>query len=424
MKELTKEISKYEKKFNLVRNLELKKLVNYSNYKNLPFQNWCNYQEGFSTQILDWFIKYLKIDIKDSVFLDPFCGSGSSLVTGKSYGLKSIGIDINPFSCLLSETKVNSYSVKDLDIIRNFSLPKYKDEKDFYKKYEFSMIKKLFSKENFNKIELLKLAINNIENTKSKNFLHTTLVCCLELCSNYKKAGNGLKKRKKINELDIFNEFNKKKLQMLSDIGLLKEKASIRVYNKNINSFNKIIEDDTIDLSFFSPPYPNCFDYFEVYKIELWLGGFIESYDELKKYRKSAITSNLNANLNQEIDIKELKELSNLLSLTLSILQKQELWNKNIPKMLSLYFYEMNYFLKSLFKKIKKNGHVGIVIGNSSYGGVPILSDLILTDLAKKSGFNVKEIIVTRNNETSSQQYDKISNLVSYIRESVIVLNK
>ncbi len=34
-----------------------------------------------------------------------------------------------------------------------------------------------------------------------------------------------------------------------------------------------------IDISIFSPPYANCFDPFEVYKIELWLGNFVNSYE-------------------------------------------------------------------------------------------------------------------------------------------------
>ena len=39
-----------------------------------------------------------------------------------------------------------------------------------------------------------------------------------------------------------------------------------------------------------------------------------------------------------------------------------------------------------------------------------------------KFRIQVKEIIVTRNNETSSQQYKKIGKLIKYIRESIIIL--
>ena len=211
---------------------------------------------------------------------------------------------------------------------------------------------------------------------------------------------------------------------MLEDIKYVKNHLSHKVICGNINKIEKIIDVDSVDISLFSPPYPNCFDYFEVYKIELWIGEFIESYEELKKLRKTAITSNLNADLKRDVSSIDIKNLSNLLFLTMKYLKKEDLWNKNIPKMLILYFYEMDIFIKKLYKIIRKGGNVGIVIGNSSYGGIPIISDLILAEIAKQNKFKVKEIIVARNNETASQQYKKISKLIKYIRESVIIIEK
>ena len=64
--------------------------------------------------------------------------------------------------------------------------------------------------------------------------------------------------------------------------------------------------------------------------------------------------------------------------------------------------------------------HVAIIMdGNGRWAkkkGLPRIA-------GHKEGVNkVKEIIVTRNNETSSQQYKKIGNLIKYIRESIIIL--
>ena len=163
----------------------------------------------------------------------------------------------------------------------------------------------------------------------------------------------------------------------------------------------------------------NCFDYFEVYKIELWFGNFINDYDQLRILRKKAITSNLNADIKQNIDqiIK-----SELFIQTLKCLNKEEHWNKNIPNMVNLYFIDMLNFLESLKNKMKKNSVIAIVVGNSSYQGIPVATDLILSEIAQSLGYKVKEIIVTRNNETSSQQYKKIGKLIKYIRESIIIL--
>ena len=92
--------------------------------------------------------------------------------------------------------------------------------------------------------------------------------------------------------------------------------------------------------------------------------------------------------------------------------------------MLLLYFLDMQNMLHDLFKKQKDGSYVAIVVGNSAYSGIPIATDLILAEIALSQGFKVKEIIVARNNETSSQQYDRIGELVKYIRESIVILEK
>ena len=41
--------------------------------------------------------------------LDPFCGSGTTLVIAQELGIDSVGIDINPYAVLLSSVKTNMY---------------------------------------------------------------------------------------------------------------------------------------------------------------------------------------------------------------------------------------------------------------------------------------------------------------------------
>ncbi len=43
---------------------------------------------------------------KDATLLDPFCGSGTTIVEANLLGFKSIGIDINPIAYLTTKVKV------------------------------------------------------------------------------------------------------------------------------------------------------------------------------------------------------------------------------------------------------------------------------------------------------------------------------
>ena len=48
----------------------------------------------------------------DSAVLDPFCGSGTTLVEAASYGLQGIGVDLNPLATLVARVKVFVYRVR------------------------------------------------------------------------------------------------------------------------------------------------------------------------------------------------------------------------------------------------------------------------------------------------------------------------
>ena len=42
---------------------------------------------------------------RNTIILDPFCGSGVTLVESQKAGIESVGVDLNPIACLLSKVK-------------------------------------------------------------------------------------------------------------------------------------------------------------------------------------------------------------------------------------------------------------------------------------------------------------------------------
>jgi hypothetical protein len=58
----------------------------------------------------------------------------------------------------------------------------------------------------------------------------------------------------------------------------------------------------------FSPPYANRFDYFESLKVELWFGGFVRNYEELRVLRKRSMRSHLEADYSREPEAFDLLE--------------------------------------------------------------------------------------------------------------------
>lgn len=181
----------------------------------------------------------------------------------------------------------------------------------------------------------------------------------------------------------------------------------------------KQIKPESVEGIIFSPPYANCFDYTEIYKLELWFGNFVSEYADLKELRNASLHSHLNGDLNIEVKAK-----SETLTKLLIELQEKELWDKKIPKMLQLYYDDMFKVLDESYASLVDQGFCCIVVGNSAYGGIVFPADLILAEYAEKIGFKVDKIEVDRYIITSSQQYEMTKETGKYLRESVVCLVK
>lgn len=76
------------------------------------------YKGKFIPQLVEYFIDSHTDEFKTEVYfrpgdilLDPFLGSGTTLVQAMELGINSIGIDISEFNCLISKVKTDNYDL-------------------------------------------------------------------------------------------------------------------------------------------------------------------------------------------------------------------------------------------------------------------------------------------------------------------------
>lgn len=420
-----------ENRFKIVNpessNAKYTSLLNYSDELNKPFQRWYRYKEGFSVELVEQLIKEYSKN-KKGIILDPFLGSGSTLLAANNMGYSGVGFELNPFSFFLSKCKLEQYTT---EIIEQFKrkyekiLQLAEDVKSEYALPKLSISDKVFGDEIQKYYMNIGMLIENCnEDERIVNLLKLGWLACLEPLCNYRKAGNGLKFKKYVKPRII--TVNDARVMFLDEyqnmyIDLLKSKSigNVTIYNESCMNMSKRIKPNSIEGIIFSPPYANCFDYTEIYKLELWFGKFVSEYSDLKKLRNASLHSHLNGDLNIEVESK-----SETLSKLLVELQQKELWDKKIPKMLQLYYDDMFKVLDESYKALDDKGFCCIVVGNSAYGGIVFPADLILAEYAEKIGFKVDKIEVDRYIITSSQQYEMTKETGKYLRESVVCLVK
>lgn len=136
------------------------------------------YKGKFIPQLVEYFldehINSHKKEIffnKGDIILDPFMGSGTTLVQSSELGLHSIGIDVSDFNCLISKVKVQDYNLIKIDKIareicfktREFSQQVFDDS--FDKKLKEKLNE--FNKKNFQNPEFKRKVFNKeINNEK------------------------------------------------------------------------------------------------------------------------------------------------------------------------------------------------------------------------------------------------------------------
>ena len=414
--------------------------VHFQYTSEIPVQRWYPYREGYSVKLVDSFLK--ELGITRNTF-DPFAGSGTTLLASRIRNLKSFGIDINPISTLIARAENEKYTTADIDEFDEQAKRMINIRESSYDfRTSFDLAKKVFNKDILKSLLQFKYHINGMENEKVRRLFFLAWLSIIEDVSNVKKEGNGIKYKNRkrtpagyVNiDKDIWErlnfppgKFNFVKDKLLNQFRVISDDLrhnygrcdkKPEIYHGSCLEFESYFPDE-IQFSFFSPPYCNCFDYLEIHKVELWLGEFVNSKDDMNRLRNKGFRSNTGALDNKPITYHN-KHLENLIEM----FESTRLWNKKIPSVVRGYFDDMHALLNKIYCRTDRRGFVGVVVGNSAYSGVIIPTDKLVAQIGQEVGFKVNGIYIARHLTTSSQQKKELESLRSYLKESIVLLQK
>lgn len=412
-------------------------LVSFKSNKVNAVHRWFPMVEGFGAEFVRNIIKEQEISPK--VCLDPFSGIGTTTLACQDLGIKCFAIENSPFFFDVTRAKLRTdYESHVFDeLIEKFS--------DYLKTCELiqpdlDLESKTFFQDNNSDRWIFDRpvanAINDILNyigaLKETFSIYTELFkvaigAQLIQVSNVYRNGKCLSylknwqdrsiSREKVHEMFITYcrevlMFDIQKREMVKP----EVHNYINVHRGDSRALISSLPNDSVDVVITSPPYLNSRDYTDIYRLELWMMGYVTKFEQEKKLRLSAITSHVQVKIeySETPQVEELNRFLFHLEKT-----KTKLWNKSIPNMIRGYFVDMETILKDMFPKLTSGAMVYINVSNSAYGRMICEVDTIIAKIAANNGYEIVEIRIARYINSSKQQA-----LQKRLRESVIVLRK
>ena len=397
----------------------------------LPRHRWYYYKEGFSPNLVNKAIDELQLGENDLI-IDPFNGSGTVTLTSAMRGIPSIGVEVNPFTAFIARTKSYNVEWKDLEDYSKSLIEAIKNDAHTTSRWigistftENDRLKKwLFNRPVADAYEIGFRFLDSVRSVEIRDILKLALVSSLMANANARRDGKCFKYKKgwKTNEYDkvSFLENLLSKLKVcLEDVKKTHVKAHPLVVCQDSRSFLRDSDKDGFSLCITSPPYLNTFDYTDIYRPELFLGGFIPSNEALYQLRLNTVRSHVQALWTTPTVNNFGAEYAKVME---HLLDHQDLLMSNrIPMMVQAYFEDIKDILESWFRKMRNNGQVWIVVSTSAYAGMEIPVDTIIGYIGTTVGFKLKGIEKLRD---IRKRKTKNSGNIDFLRESLIKLMK
>lgn len=430
--DLQNHICELEEKYQIIdRTAHYSNLVNFSQNKNVSHHNWFKYREGFAGELTTELILNSTANKKEYI-VDPFVGSGTTLVSAVNMGYNAIGIDVNPIATKISQVKSSKYTPETLKHVQEL-ITELEDTFSSIKFTKIQCMERYFSEQNFQDLLKIKNFIDSINTQDEHEIFLTAYLSIIEDCSDRKRDGNGLK-TKKTKVGNVLKYFVSKLKQIIKDIACNEIKENVQSYTfcgdaKKLSNYFESITDDSkkVGAIIFSPPYANSFDYFESYKMEIEMGGFTSKELTINDLRNTAVRSFIGRAGTYE-DNKWVNLLAEDIEYSIPEKEtesgKKDARTRKVPQMIKGYFSDMENIIKECSKILTQGKKCYIVVDQSSYLGKIVPTDLLFAEIGEKFNLKVNSITICRKAKTSAQQLLKYPYLRNYLRESIVEFEK
>jgi len=377
--------------------------ITFSDNTDLPVHRWWPYVQGYSAEFVADVIGREGL-APGSTVLDPFAGSGTTLVEARRAGHRALGFELLPPAALAARVKIRFEADPErLTALGDRILKEARNRRPgpppFLRETARQFLPAVLARLTRLRDALPAGDIAVIE--AARVAFGRTLIPVSRLrrspCLGYGRPDADEFR-------DPWTEFARAISDISTDLRTLHGSRPSwgppgQVWQRDARTLD--LPPGSVDLAVTSPPYVNGMDYINNYKLDLaWL-GYARSYADLRRLRESMVACD---NLGREairphlatddVDDAWLREI--LQQIRNNVGRKRSYRRDDAHGVVKRYFLDLRPVLAAVYRALRPGGRFRLVVGDSLLAGTYIPGDLLTARLGTEVGFRIASVDVAR----------------------------
>ena len=396
------------------------------------FHEWYRFVLSFPAHLVREYLRGFGLGEADTV-LDPFCGTGTTLVEAKLRGIPSVGVEANTMAHFACSVKVD-WSADPDGLLEHAAGVARRAKKKIAARRGRPLRELpaetlgLLLKDSISPLPLHKalLLLEQIERDGDGPFRrHELLAFAKSLVHDDSNLHFGPEvgvRRVRHADAPVVENWLSEVGNIAADLREARNAATPAVVRRaDARRLAELLEPRSVSAVFTSPPYPNEKDYTRTTRLESVLLGFIRDKAELRALKQDLLRSNTRNVYKNDDDDRwvaehpEIQRLAEEIERRRVAMGKTSGFEKQYGRVTKLYFGGMARHLAELRRLLKPGAHLGYVVGDqASYLRVMIRTGRLLAEIAQSLGYQLVGIDLFRTRFATATR--------EQMREEVVVL--